>query len=596
MCRGLRLTFSSPPPLSLRPPSGILPSEAHLPTIRSFLPDLLARRIIREVTSPRPLFFSRLFVVTKKDGPFRLIIDLSILNKFLVLPTFRMESVLDIASGIVGPLWGCTVDLKDAYYHVPMAWFFHGYLAFQVDGRTYVFQFLPFGLAVAPWAFHRVIRPIKGFIHRQSIRFHTYLDDFLVLHPTLVGLRRVTSTILRLLSRLGITVNYKKSHLSPSQTVEFLGVVLHLDSGLLSLPWAKVLAISNLCQSTLSRSLRSRRQLESLLGLLNFAAPLVPLGRLRLRPLISWMTSHTSPSSRDLPVPLDPYFHSLLEVWQDPGFLSQSVPMSLPVPSLQLMTDASLSGWGGVLLPHRVSGLWPSSWAGMSINWLELQAIFLSLQHFLPFLKGQCVQVMSDNTTAVACLLHQGTLRSDSLMSLSQQILEFCQIHSILPIPKHLCGSLNVLADQESRLSPVQTEWSLDRETFEWLSSLAGPFQVDLFATRDNTQLPVFVSPYPDPMAVEVNALSLPWETWDFIYLFPPIPLLRLVVPRLCQFQGKGVLVAPYYAPSAWFPSLLDRCPDPVPLPVSHSLSQMTSEGKVFHSTPSVFSLHAWRL
>ncbi|CAL4146586.1 unnamed protein product [Meganyctiphanes norvegica] len=47
-----------------------------------------------------------------------------------------MESVLQIASGIVEPLWGCTLDLQDAYFHVPMAWFFHRYLAFVVDGIT----------------------------------------------------------------------------------------------------------------------------------------------------------------------------------------------------------------------------------------------------------------------------------------------------------------------------------------------------------------------------------------------------------------------------------------------------------------------------
>ena len=419
----------------------------------------------------------------------------------------------------------------------------------------------------------------------------------LLLHSSKEGLLQVTSTVLQLLDKLGITVNYKKSSLPPSQTVEFLGVVLHLDSGLLSLPEAKVQTISSLCQLTLSQPSRTRRQLERLLGLLNFAATFLPLGRLRLRPLISWMTSHSSPSSRDLPVLLDPYFRSLLQVWVNKDFLRMSVPMSVPVPELRLMTDASQSGWSGVLLPHRVSGLWPSSFRGMSINWLELMAVFLSLQHFLPFLQGRSVLVMSDNTTAVACLLHQGTLRSDTLMSLSQQVLEFCHFHSILPVPKHLCGSLNVLADLGSRQGPVHTEWSLDRETFEWLSSLAGPFQVDLFATRDNAQLRTFVSPFPDSLAIEVNALSLPWETWDTIYLFPPVPLLRHVVPRLCRFQGKGVLVAPYYAPSAWFPALLDRCPDPLPLPASHSLSQVTSSGsRVFHNNPSVYALHAWQL
>ena len=46
---------------------------------------------------------------------------------------------------------------------MPMAEIFQYYLTFVVDGVVYVFTHLPFGLLVAPWAFTRVIRPIKGF-------------------------------------------------------------------------------------------------------------------------------------------------------------------------------------------------------------------------------------------------------------------------------------------------------------------------------------------------------------------------------------------------------------------------------------------------
>ena len=270
--------------------------------------------------------------------------------------------------------------------------------------------------------------------------------------------------------------------------------------------------------------------------------------------------------------------------------------MFLPVPSLQLMTDASETGWGGVLLPHSASGTWPDSFLSYSMNWLELQAVFLSLQHFLPLLQGHCVQLFSDNTTVISCILHQGTLRSDPLMLLSTQILEFCRDHSISLIPKHLSGSLNVMADLNSRPNPISTEWTLDRKTFGWVCSLTLPPQVDLFATRDNHLLPCYVSPCPDPEAVEVNAMSIPWNRWASIYLFPPVPLLPKVSSLLLQFKGQGVLVAPFYAQSSWLPNLLLRSPSPIPLPSDHSLSQRTSKGLVFHPDPSVYRLHAWRL
>ena len=119
---------------------------------------------------------------------------------------------------------------------------------------------------------------------------------------------------------------------------------------------------------------------------------------------------------------------------------------------------------------------------------------------------------------------------------------------------------------------------------------------MDFFATRDNHHLPCYVSPNPDPEAMEVNALSLPWNQWASIYLFPPVPLLPKVSSLLLQFQGRGVLVAPFYAQSSWLPNLLLRSPSPIPLPSDHSLSQRTSKGLVFHPDPSAYHLHAWRL
>ena len=596
MMNGLRLQFHTLPPLSLQPPVGSASSGHHLPHIRDFLPNLLSRRIIRKVLFSRPLFFSRLFVVPKKGGSLRLIIDLSRLNKFLVVPTFRMESVWTIAAGWIEALWGITVDLEDAYFNVPMSVDSQDYLAFVVDGVVYVFLRLPFGLALAQWAFHRVMRPIKGFCHCQGLRLHSYLDDFFLLQRSQQELQVDTNYLLEVFVSLGVKINFQKSHLSPSRTVEYLGVMFHLDVGILSLPLSKITAIHSLCRNLMVKSQLSRRQLERLVGTLNFASKFVPLGVFHLRPLVSWMNLHTSPSTRDLPVPLDALFKSHLRVWLELDLLNASVPMSLPTPSINLMTDSSLYGWSGVILPHSTSGVWPPSYAGMSINWLELMAVKNSLESFVHILQDQSVLLMSDNTTSVACLRHQGTYRSADLMSLTRSILEFCHLHSITLVPRHLSGDLNTMADLHSRRGPVGAEWSLDRHTFLWLLHLVGHLQVDLFATRNNYQLQDFVSPFPDPLAVGVDAFSLNWNDWESIYLFPPVKVLHRVVPILSNFRGSGVLVAPMYAPSSWFPALMERCPEPVPLPASLVLSQHSSKGLVSHVNPSVFMLHAWRL
>ena len=45
--------------------------------------------------------------------------------------------------------------------------------------------------------------------------------------------------------------------------------------------------------------------------------------------------------------------------------------------------------------------------------------------------------------------------------------------------------------------------------------------QIDLFATAENHQLPLYVAPNIDQKAVGVDAMSLDWNQWEVIYLFP---------------------------------------------------------------------------
>ena len=92
-----------------------------------------------------------------------------------------------------------------------------------------------------------------------------------------------TSYILSLLQQLSLQVHLTKSHLAPSQTVEYLGVVFHLDT-LQITPESKVSRILLTCRGTIRRRTCSWRQLECLVGLLSLASYYDPLGRLKLSP------------------------------------------------------------------------------------------------------------------------------------------------------------------------------------------------------------------------------------------------------------------------------------------------------------------------
>ena len=106
----------------------------------------------------------------------------------------------------------------------------------------------------------------------------------------------------------------------------------------------------------------------------------------------------------------------------------------------------------------------------------------------------------------------EGGMRSGPLCALLWRILTWCARNQVTLKARHIPGRLSVVADKLSRLDQTtQTEWSLLQEVFQAICNRWHRPQIDLFATRFNNKLPLFVSPVPDPLATAVDALSLPW-------------------------------------------------------------------------------------
>ena len=92
-----------------------------------------------------------MFVIPKKGGGWRPIINLKHLNKTYLVPLhFWMDTLRDVASLLCPGDWTASMDLKDAYFHVPIDRRFHRHLRFGWQGKLYQYRVLPFGLWLAP--------------------------------------------------------------------------------------------------------------------------------------------------------------------------------------------------------------------------------------------------------------------------------------------------------------------------------------------------------------------------------------------------------------------------------------------------------------
>ena len=165
------------------------------------------KRSVTELTSKGAIevgtypgqFISTLFLVQKKDGWQRPVINL---NTFVCTEHFKMEGIHTLQGLLHQEDW---MALQDAYFMVPISKDHRKSLCFCLEGKTFHFNCLPFGLSSAPWVFTKTLKPAVALLQGMDLRLVVYIDDILVmLSPRKSGLSQ------------------KKFQLTPTQTIGFI--------------------------------------------------------------------------------------------------------------------------------------------------------------------------------------------------------------------------------------------------------------------------------------------------------------------------------------------------------------------------------------
>ncbi len=194
---------------------------ADSPVLRAEIAVLLAKDAIEPVP-PADMgsgLFSPYFIVPKKGGGIRPILDLRVLNRALHKLPFKMLTQKRIF-GCVRPLdWFAAIDLKEAYFHVSRV---------MHISRAYQYRVLPFGLSLSPRVFTKVVEAALVPLRERGVRILNYFDNWLILAQSRRQLSAHRDLVLKHLSLLGLRVNWEKSKLVPTQRISFLG--MELDS------------------------------------------------------------------------------------------------------------------------------------------------------------------------------------------------------------------------------------------------------------------------------------------------------------------------------------------------------------------------------
>ncbi|KAI2651906.1 ORF V: Enzymatic polyprotein [Labeo rohita] len=594
---GYAIQFARRPPRYRGVLSTFVHSDTHAAVLRAEVAVLLAKDAIKPVppAEMKSGFYSPYFIVPKKSGGLRPILDLRALNRSLLRLPFKMLTTKRMLTCIRPQDWFAAIDLKDAYFHVSILPRHRPFLRFAFEGRAYQYKVLPFGLSLSPRVFTKVAEAALSPLWQTGIRILNYLDDWLLIAHSRDLLCEQRDLVLRHLSHLGLQVNREKSKLSPVQRISFLGVELDSVSMTARLTNERAQSVLKCLESFRHKTAVPLKTFQRLLGHMAAAAAVTPLGLLHMRPLQRWLHDRVPRWAwhrGTLRIGVSPQCRRLFSPWSDPAFLQAGVPLGQVSRHLVVYTDASSTGWGAVCNGQAASGSWTGPRLQWHINCLELLAVLLALRRFRPTLRHKHVLVRTDSTATVAYINRQGGLRSRRMSQLARHLLLWSQtwLKSLRAV--HIPGELNRAADQLSRQSTHPGEWRLHPETVQLIWSHFGEAQIDLFASPESSHCQRFYSLNEVPNSLGRDALAHSWPPGPK-YAFPPVSLLAQTLCKIREDEEQVLLVAPYWPTRTWFPELnsLAAAP-PWEIPLRRDLLSQ-GMGTIWHPRPDLWNLHA---
>lgn len=585
-----RIPFVAKPPL-------VIPNLMNHPlqTFKSsemdkVIVEMLKMRVIEPV-SVSPSFVSPIFLISKSDGTSRPIFNLKSLNRYVLVQKFRLINVNKISTFLQPRDWLVKIDLSKAYFHQPIAVSHRRFLRLIYDRQLYQMTCLPFGLACAPKVFASLTNWVAQVLRDRGIRVAVYLDDFLLANQDPVILTSQALEVTRFLEHLGWQINYAKSTLIPQTSLQYLGITWNTHLNKKYLPRQKCRNIRTRINSVLKARKARLREVQCLVGSVNFASFTVPRGRLNHRALLMHCQHllHLNPAhSFPLPSPVQ----KELKWWL--SNLEKSTPIHYPPVTNYLVTDASGIAWGAQLDHVKLAGRWSPEEARLHSNHREMLAIWHVLKDHAPRLATSSLLIQSDNRTVVAYLRNEGGTKSMALMDLTYKILKIIDLFNIHIVIHYLPGRYNSEADHLSRLSRPP-EWHLLPTITNQIFAKFGRPVIDLFASAVAHVVPKYVTlDLTDMQAYRYDAFSHVWD-YPLAWVFPPPFLIPRVLQHLNSARGTFLVVAPRWLKVFWRPDLKNRAIGP-PFTI-YNLNQVFIDATTGNPPPLApeMTLEVWR-
>ncbi|XP_068990421.1 uncharacterized protein [Neodiprion pinetum] len=541
--------------IQVSPPGEKIWSSQETSDIQKEIDRLLSIGAIEKCWDTADQFLSSYFLREKPDGSKRFILNLQELNLFINTEHFKLEDLRSACRLLDRYMYMGSVDIKDAYFAIPIHKSRRKYLRFKFQGQVYEFTCLPFGLCESPYVFTKLMKPVMSYLRQKGFLSVIYLDDILCLENSIKECEKSLQSTISLLEKLGFIANRKKSNLSPSQHCKYLGFILNSRDMLVELPREKRNSLIAQVGSLRNKKTCKIRKFAQIIGTLVASCPGVDYGMLHCK-LLEKAKLEALEHSRmnyDARMDIPGYIADDLKWWHNklPTAVRKIRNFQF---QMEIFSDASLSGWGAFCGGEGAHGIWSQAEKALHINHLEIKAAFLALKLFAKDLVSAEILLRIDNTTAIAYINKLGGTRSEDLHDLARKLWDWCEQRDLWVHASYIASKDNVEADSLSRLSNRDTEWQLANYAFKSVTRKFGVPEIDLFASNENKKCAIYCSWDRDPKALAIDAFTVNWNPW-FFYAFPPFATIAKAIQKIKADKAVGILIVPFWPSQNWFPA-----------------------------------------
>jgi hypothetical protein len=256
------------------------------------------------------------------------------------------------------------IDIESAYRCIPVRPEDWPLLGLEWNNQFFFDIVMQFGITSATAIFEWYSSAAQ-YIAEQSCAIKDmvhYVDDFMLMNGRLAAAKFQLERVVQLFAELGIPISLKKLE-GPATSMVFLGILFDSVSMTIRLDEEKLASMHAELELWSAKQTASREELQSIIGILSFAAKVVPTGRTFLRRMIDHLKSLPANSTNTQQHPLSLDFGRDLNWWRQ--FLTKWNGISLipdcdwtPAHVLDIYTDACVQGYGAVFGTHWFSCAW----------------------------------------------------------------------------------------------------------------------------------------------------------------------------------------------------------------------------------------------